>query len=165
VLAALPAWLYRWSVKGTAVLLGPLVWTVYDARGRTPQVICESKFYEAVRLYSLAVLALFFVKITSLMGMPLGDLVAEWAPRLVERARDNPVLSAFIVPDCIPWWQMLLLANALLTWILYFYADRLRLRGTNHSSLSLLELGFAVRSLFAVSAIFGLVHISVSLIG
>jgi hypothetical protein len=163
-ISMIPALAYRWSLKGTSLLLSPLAWTVHDGQERTPEHVKESEYFKFTRWYSLAILAVLAAKTSALVGLDLGKVLPEPVREGFAIAKANAVLAAFLSPGTLPWWQVAMAFGAILTFVIYWYADRLTHRGFDDSKKWLLDFGFAVRGVLAVVTMFGLVSVSVSVI-
>jgi hypothetical protein len=116
----LPAWLYRWSLKGTFLLYSPLVWVAHRSFADDPwerlRDIRELAFHRLVRGYSGVVLALLLVRVA------LDLLLPTW-PSLWAGLPSAALLDAVLAPHRLPFWQLAMGTNAFMAWVLYFYAD------------------------------------------
>ena len=126
LLIALPAWLYRWSLKGTFLLYSPLVWVAHRSFKDSPwerlRDIREIAFHRLVRGYSVLV----FVMLLSRMAMDI--LFPSWRSLWIGlpfAAQFDAVLGSHmgVAPHVPPLWQIAMGANAILAWVIYFYAD------------------------------------------
>jgi hypothetical protein len=118
----IPAGLYRWSLKSTALIWSPLVWafrpvhpgetTIQFAHG-----IVGLSIYRFARWYSTIVLALFVGKLYIwVVWLEVGARLSQfygWT-----------VISSYLVPESIPIWHIAAAVNAVLTWIIYFRTER-----------------------------------------
>ena len=109
------------------------------------------------------ILGVLGAKAVTMMGVDLGKAVPESAMAVVTAANSNQVVAAFVAPGDVPWWQVALAVNALLTFLLYWYADRLKLRGYDGVQKKLFDLGFTLRGALGVATVFGLVYVSASI--
>ncbi len=117
---ALPAWLYRYSLKGTSLFYSPLIWVVHGSvKGSLRERLDEVRtlaVYRMSRLYSIFVLAFFVSKI---LFFSFWNNAAFWWNETY--AAD--FLNAFVAPQGLPRWQIAAAANAILAWLLFFIAD------------------------------------------
>ncbi|MFO0761695.1 MAG: hypothetical protein U0359_34955 [Byssovorax sp.] len=116
----LPAWLYRWALKGTAIIYSPLVWLAHstfsdDLHDRL-QDLRDLALYRLVRGYSAIVL----LALASRLALDL--LVPSW-PSLWAGHHAAPILNAVLAPHALPAWQIAVAINAIMAWTLYLYAD------------------------------------------
>jgi hypothetical protein len=117
---ALPALTFRWSLKGTALIWSPLIWSVRGAF--RPNLIDrlgdvrDLAFYKLARLWSVVTLVLFAAKITFLSSMKNPALRCQ-------RVLSAPLCDQVVIPSAIPPWQWASVANALLGWVIYLIAD------------------------------------------
>jgi hypothetical protein len=120
LLIALPAWLYRWSLKGTFLLYSPLVWVAHRSFTDNPwdrlMDLRELAFYRLIRRYSVLVLVLLLAR-----GV-LDILIPTW-PSLWAGLPSAAILDAVLAPHSLPFWQLAMGINALTAWALYFFAD------------------------------------------
>ncbi len=120
LIVALPAWLYRWSLKGTFILYSPLVWVAHrsfaDSAWDRLQDVSELAFHRLVRGYSVLVLIL----LSSRVG--LDALYPSWH-LLWAGLPSAALLDAALAPHALPIWQLAMATNAIMAWVLYFFAD------------------------------------------
>jgi hypothetical protein len=106
---------YRWSLKGSALIYSPLIWIVHSSTARSLrdhlQDIHELVIYRVARRVGLIVLALFAFKL------------CVWHSSLQNEIFGNKFVRAVFMPDAFPAWQIASAANAVLAWALYFAAD------------------------------------------
>jgi hypothetical protein len=77
LIALIPAYLYRFSLKSTAFIWSPLLWVMSIAEDQMPVdrrliVICKTAWYKISRWYSLFIIIMFALKWGILVG------VLEW---------------------------------------------------------------------------------------
>jgi hypothetical protein len=116
----LPAWLYRWSLKGTFLLYSPLVWVAHRSFADNPwdrlRDIRELAFHRLVRGYSVLVLFLLFARVA------LDVLYPSWSA-LWTKLPSAALLDVALAPHSLPVWQLAMSINAVMAWVLYFFAD------------------------------------------
>ncbi|HET6283559.1 MAG TPA: hypothetical protein VFH73_21560, partial [Polyangia bacterium] len=117
---------------------------------------------EFTRWYSLALLVLLLAKVAFFVGLSPTDVAPKWSLALLASARSHDVAAAFIAPDGMPLWQLLAGANAAMTFIVFWYADRLKNRGWTPKTQKRLDLWLASKSALAVVLIFSLIYVSAS---
>lgn len=113
----IPASLYRWSLKSTAIIWSPLVWAFRPISGaddprQFARGIINLGIYKIARAYSAviflflcfkAIIFLLWFQITSEM-----EALPSWK-----------IISSYLLPTSIPAWQVAALINVLLTWWVY----------------------------------------------
>jgi hypothetical protein len=119
VLSAI-AVLYRFSVKGTAAVWSPIIWTV--RRAFRPTLVAALRelrtlaLHRVVRNWSLIVLGLLLAK----------SIVFQLGPGVTGECRGwvrADVCENVVVPGAFPAWQIAAAFNAILAWVLYLLAD------------------------------------------
>ena len=70
--------------------------------------------YKAMRIYSLAVLAIFVWKMTILFGPQMITLNESF----------DQLILPYLAPAKLPLWQLAAAVNAVFAWVLYFLADK-----------------------------------------
>lgn len=150
----IPAALYRYSLKSTAVIYHPLAYLIETSFFTDPREllenICEVKLSKMQRAIALGTLVAFGAKIV---------VYSAWRS-LPDRWADIPFfdfVNAVIVPDSIPRWQVAGVVNGVLAFVIYFMADK-QLRSNPDSATSIRLIQF-VRSLLSVYTIVCLVLI------
>ena len=120
----LPSWLYRWSLKGIAVVYLPLVWvtiTTIDSGLSTKDLLKriagDDEIEKLRRAWSSVVFALLAAKTMVVLG---------WvsAAALLERIPSGRMVDVFLQPESTPAWQYAMGINALLTFGLFLFAAR-----------------------------------------
>jgi hypothetical protein len=174
VLAALPifvaAMVYRWSLKSTALIWSPLVWAFRPIRREDDpttfsKAIIELSLFKFSRLYSAIVLVLFAAKIwiwfyLTHLGTILHTLLGgSW-----------DVLSMYLVPDAIPLWHVTAATNALLTWGIYFRAERYafdaehRVENEDQHIATFFKSAFVTRNVLTIYTAMCTVYITIRLV-
>lgn len=116
----LPAIIYRWSVKGTALIYSPLIYIVAtsfsDDTTNKLLDIKELAVHRLVRIYSVFVILIFVAKIY---------LFSAWShlSGIWNKIPAVDLVNAYVVPEAIPPWHIVALLNACLTWLVFFCAD------------------------------------------
>lgn len=118
----LPSLLYRLSFKATSLAYAPFVWvaqttllTQLSTKIRLER-FTKGELEKARRWFSASVLSILACKFGIMLGwVPFGQLLSQLPSRqLIER---------FVQPSHLPWWQITLLIDALLTYLLLWFAD------------------------------------------
>jgi hypothetical protein len=122
ILGWLPSVIYRVSFKATAVAYLPLVWVVDATLRNTLSVktrlarIKKGELEKVRRKFSLVILAMLLAKFA---------LVLSWVDKSYVESKfpSQKIVTDFVVLDGWPWWQFTLAADALLTYMLFFFSD------------------------------------------
>lgn len=118
----LPAWIYRWSLKSTAWAYSPLLFVIlrtFDTSlsvGQRLKDIHISEIARFIRVFSLIFIALFIAKLLAF------QVWADWS-KVLEGWGFQPFFF-LIEPTIVPKWQVVFSVNALLGWVLFFFAGR-----------------------------------------
>ncbi len=121
-----PAWLYRWSIKGTALIYLPLIYIVRSSQRESTEEHLEDvrdratfKLARAVGVLSIVVFA-----VRLMAALSWNELVGWWEqlPRAIQRGADAYLNLNRV---SIPIWMWASLANALLVWGLWIFADNM----------------------------------------
>jgi hypothetical protein len=113
---------YRLSFKATALAYAPFIWAAHATTGSPLslkihlQRITKGELEKARRWYSGIVLAAAAAK----AGFALGLVERQ---SLVERFPTVRAAEYFLVPGGLPWWQLTLVGDAVLTVLLLWFAD------------------------------------------
>lgn len=165
VLMCLPSWLYRWSIKGTSLLLAPMLWLANDTEEQEPRQVAESLFMQHVNYLSWGILLLA-------AGRGL-DLALEidfglFAPyrEFITMKDAHGIIPAFFPENAVPVWQWLLLVCAAVTVFAVHYADRVKNKPRAHTARekAVLDTAMILVGILAVATIFALIHTSASLV-
>lgn len=150
----LPAWLYRWSIKSTAIVWLPLLWAVGPVgRGSADLLTRTNEHLSDIRegiAYRIS-LALSIGTIAAGLGKLV--LVAEWNRWQETWTRLAPrLLDALVAPMTVYPWQLAALLNAVIAWALFLWADGVRRRGTSsiESRANILSTTLMVRRLLTL---------------
>lgn len=118
----LPSILYRISFKATSLAYAPFVWVAHATLGSQLSTkvrlerFAKGEFEKFRRWFSASVLALLATKFGITLGwLPLGQLLAQ--------VQSQQIIDRFVQPTRFPWWQGTLLTDALLTYLLLWFAD------------------------------------------
>jgi hypothetical protein len=158
LVCALPAWLYRWSIKGTALFWFPLVFFAWDAPRTRPEYIKDSLAAKAAFAGSCAVsLVVLFAAVKRLIGVELPPL--KWYSDLIAASASNPTAAAFFPADRTPAWQIFVAIGAGIIVSGFLFADRLKNRGTFTSiHKKIVETMYFALGLTSVAEIFSLIY-------
>jgi hypothetical protein len=122
VIGYLPSMIYRVSFKATAIAYAPFVWVAH-ATLRNPlsvkarlERITKGELEKVRRAFSWIIVATLLAKI----GLVVGWVDRNW---IEARFPGQGFIQNFVVLDGLPWWQITLGADALLTFVLFFFAD------------------------------------------
>lgn len=122
VLGWLPAALYRISFKATSLAYAPLVWvarttlqTDLSEKGRLER-FTKGELEKARRWYSGIVLTIMAAKV---------GVMLRWVAvaQLLAQIPSQTLIDKVIEPAKLPWWQITLLSDAVLTYLLLWFAD------------------------------------------
>ena len=157
--AAVPTYLFRLSIKGTSLLLVPLIWLVYDARSTKPEHFVKSSLIKGVFKASCFVLLVAFgASCLSALGTDFGH--SEHLTKIHALRSDNSLIRAFFPINEVPAWQIILVALASLSIATYLYAERLSIRGACPADLRAFQSMLVSIGLCAVVLIFALLGTS-----
>jgi hypothetical protein len=118
----LPSLIYRVSFKATALVYTPFIWVAH-ATLRNPlsvkarlERITKGELEKVRRGLSWIILATLVAKVA---------LVFSWVDRgyIESKFPSQKFVASFVILDGWPWWQITLGADALLTFLLFFFAD------------------------------------------
>jgi hypothetical protein len=122
LLQYLPAIIYRFSLKGTALVWSPLLWLIHTGLDRSLplrvrlEYLCTADLPRFQRYYSALLLIMFGAKVYLFVAWM--QLAHVW--RALPGAR---TFEQFVVPAGIPPWQIAAALNAISTWAVYFVAE------------------------------------------
>lgn len=168
VCLVIPAWLYRLSLKSTALLWSPLVWAFRPiGRSEDPSQFARRNIhlsiYKFSRIYSSVVICLFGMKI--MLWLSLNQLSESMINIL-----GYTFVSRFVVPTQIVTWHIAAAVNAVLTWVIYFKSeayihDVSANYGPDPRSMErFFKVTFYFRNIISLYTVFCLIYIAVSLI-
>ena len=111
---------YRWAIKGSALFWSPLVWIAHSSfRPHILRRVLDVRrlaIFSVGRAWAVVVLALGGLKVLFLY---LAVRPSDHCPTSIQAA----ACSNVIVPNALPPWQLAMLTNAILAWVLYLIAD------------------------------------------
>lgn len=167
VCISLPAWAYRWSIKGTCLLLFPLVFLVGDAPRTKPEHITASLVAKSAFGGSVAVVLLLASRgLQALVGddvMP--EATSSWYTKITSAAARSEIMRAFFPPDRVPVWQVLIAVSAAVVFFSYLYAGRLKSREIyGPLEQQIFAAIHVLLGVLVVAIIFSLIYISSSLV-
>ncbi|MEH2492151.1 hypothetical protein [Bradyrhizobium sp. AZCC 2230] len=117
-----PAAFYRWSIKSTALIWSPLLWIfrplqAKEAAGHFAEGIVTLTKYKLSRAYSTIVLVILGFKICILLT---------WTSfkSFLEALYGWSLISHYLVPEAIPGWHVAAAANAVISWVILFRAEK-----------------------------------------
>jgi hypothetical protein len=118
----LPSLLYRVSFKATSLAYAPFVWVAHTTLLNQLSIkvrlerFTKGEFEKVRRWFSASVLTILACKFGFMLGLvPLTLLLAH--------IPSQQIIDRFIQPSHLPWWQITLLTDALLTYVLLWFAD------------------------------------------
>ena len=115
-----PALVYRWSIKGTAILWSPLIFLAraspHIAIRNAANDIRYVALYRLQRWYGLLAVAVVGSKI--FLAREWSTLQQLWQGRPVSQ-----LLDSLLAPEIIPIWQVAQAMNGALSWVIYLFAD------------------------------------------
>lgn len=122
VVGYVPPMVYRFSFKATAIAYTPFIWAAHwtlvktlSLKGRL-QRITKGELEKVRRHASWPILLALMGKISLIYGWI--DLAF-----ITKRFPSQKIMEYFVVPGHWPWWQLTLVADATLTFFLFFFAD------------------------------------------
>jgi hypothetical protein len=156
VIVSIPPLAYRWSLKGTSILLFPLLFFVWEAPKTKPEHITGSLTAKAL-FGGACALILSFVggALKRAMGTDWGLL--KGYTFLVQSASKSKTATLFFPADRLPAWQIFLLIAAGIVFAGYLYADRLKVRGYTEDQKRVLEAAYYALGMTVVCTIFALI--------
>ncbi len=159
---------YRWSLKGSALIYGPLVWVAHGAtRGSLRDRLQDLHglfYYRLTRAFAVVVLLLFSAKVY--VHHAWSELEPYW-----RAIPGHELLEATVVPEAFPPWQIAVVVNAALAWGLYCAADWVIARWRRGSPIheqtieTVLHAVSLVRGVLSVYAIACGIYLAASLSG
>lgn len=118
----LPALLYRWSLKSTAIVWSPLLWAFKPISGAElpahfAKGVVSLGFFKASRLYSAFVLFLFLLK--ACLWWKLLTFQSDEQDAVLRE-----LIARYVVPDQIVTWHVVAAINGVITWIIFFRSEK-----------------------------------------
>jgi TIR domain len=168
VILASPALVYRWSIKGSAVIYSPLIWIAYSSTNRPLRVFVQDIYNLGIlkfwRWFGAFLLILFTAKIY--INYSWAELSPYW-----NSIPGHKLLDAIVAPEVFPPWQIACAANSILAINLYFLADWIVNRW-NHGlrvNVRVIEAGLRwlalARGVLSLYTIFCSIYLAASLTG
>jgi len=122
VLGYLPSALYRITFKATALAYAPFVWVAHSTFGNHLSAkdrlerITKGEFEKTRRWLASLVLGMFMAKLLFVYG---------WVDStyLLSQVPSERLVKQVLAPSGWPWWQQILVVDALLTFFLLWFAD------------------------------------------
>ncbi len=118
----IPSLFYRISFKATALVYAPFVWVAHTSLHSALAIktrlerFTKGEMEKVRRGFSIFVLGIAAVK----LGIVLGLLDISL---LLARIPSPKLVNSVVEPGRFPWWQGALIVDALLTYMLFFFAD------------------------------------------
>ena len=157
--AAVPTYVFRFSIKGTSLFLLPLVWLVHDARETKPDHFVKSSLVKGIYKASCFVVLIFFGSIClSVLGTDFS--LSEHLTKLRALRETSSTVRAFFPKDAVPLWHVATLVLACLSIATYLFAERLSIRGSTLGEHRVFQSLLGGIGLVAVGLIFILVTTS-----
>lgn len=122
VLLFIPALVYRWSLKSTALIWSPLIYVLHSTFEKGTSLLFRLEsittlgLYRVIRWYSGIVLLMFAAKLWLFFAW--SRLAYWWA----ELPGVN-LLNLYVVPTEVPAWHITAVFNALVAFVIYLVAD------------------------------------------
>jgi hypothetical protein len=160
--ASIPAYMFRWSIKGTSVLLLPLIWLVYDSQKAKPEHIIKSTFMKSLFRVSTAI-CFIAIGVVSMKVLGADFGLAEPLVRFLKENDYNESLLQLYIVDEVAIWQIFLVASSATTVVCFLSAERLSNRGYSEHQLNVYRHSLSLLGFFAVCTIFALVYQSASM--
>lgn len=160
LLAAIPAYIYRFSLKGTSLLLAPMIWLTFDAMETKPEHFIKSTLVGGVYKGSLAVITLAVGALAfAYFGTDFG--MREHLTKSALAAQ-SPRLAAFFPANEFTTWQGVLTLNALAIVATFHFAERMAIRGETPSHLRVFRALMVLVGVLAVVLIYSLLYTAAS---
>lgn len=120
ILFLFPCYIYRWSLKSTALIWSPLLWILREPiSGNLAfrlNLITESAAYRTARYYSILILILFLIKMY--IWFTWHKVAETW-----QTITGINTINAYLAPKEIPIWHLCALINTLSALFVYYMAD------------------------------------------
>lgn len=159
---AISAYFFRWSIKGTSVLLLPLVWLIFDAKTTEPKFYIQSTLMKS--LFKGAVI-ICVGAIGALCLKLFGD--DSWFSDSIKLYLDKndpyDVISHFIFINNFFSWQIFIVITSVITVFSFLFAERLSIRGYSEVELNIFRGLLTALGFTAVCAIFSIVYAFINL--
>lgn len=161
-----PAYAYRWSLKSTALIWSPLLWALRSVRGAGKPL----RKYFSIYLGDPITGIVLWVSIAAIIGLAAKiALFNEWAG-FVDWWNATPlrqVLSLYVTPAEIQWWQVAIVINSAIAIIMYIFARRWLVR-IEHDVLTdealprrLFQIGLFIRPILSCYTIACTLYITI----
>lgn len=155
----LPAYLYRWSLKGSAVIYLPLLWVVHTFAGgeigKRLRGVKDLSFHKLRRWFGVLVIAILLSKV---FLFTYWEYIYQWGLQ----ADPYGFVALFVAPLELPRWQIASALNGLFAWIVLFIAEA-ALHGKDQEPS--LEVGkgytFAIRVFWLLGSLLTLYTVSI----
>lgn len=154
-----PSLLYRISFKATCLVYAPLIWVTHlTLKNPLPlkarlERITKGELEKVRRGLSYIILGVVVVKLAFIFSWVELSYFESWFP-------SRRIATSFVTVDRWPWWQLTLIAEALLTFTMFFFADAAITRIENEHTWSESVVSNTVNSASFLRAVLGVVTIS-----
>jgi hypothetical protein len=157
--AAIPTYIFRFSIKGTALLLLPLIWLVHDASTTKPEYYVKSTVVKGT--FNVSCSVLLVVAGFTCMRVVGTDFGLTSSLEKVYLLRDtNPTVRAFFPADSACFWQLVAVTLSCISVSTFLFAERLSIRGSSPREVELFKHLVSINGLGAVLLIFSLLATS-----
>lgn len=153
---------YRWSIKGTAILMLPMIGLLYDSKTTKPENIKNSLVMNTLFHVSCFML-LYAILILILRTFEINLGFNESIQKFLWLNDPHGIIKRVFPENKIMLWQLFLILTALLTFCCHLYADRLINRGYSNNRLWWFRQLLSTIGLSAVCLIFSLIYLSASI--
>ncbi len=159
---AIPVYFYRWSIKGTAILMLPMIGLLYDSKTTKPEHIKNSLVMNTLfRVSCFMLLYAILILILRTFEIDLG--FNESIQKFLWLNDPHGIIKRVFPENEIMLWQLFLILTAFLTFYCHLYADRLINRGYSNNRLWWFRQLLSTIGLSAVCLIFSLIYLSASI--
>lgn len=117
---SLPPLIYRYSLKGTALLLSPFIFIAHSASTINIENYFRNVISTAIHKIRLIYAGLYTLAFATKFSVLVGILTIG---ANIQNTRAKEIFNAYFVPDAIPPWQYASLINCILAVSMFFIAD------------------------------------------
>jgi hypothetical protein len=161
VFTTITTYIFRWSMKGTALLMLPMIWLLYDSKTTTPEYVTKSLVMKNLFRFSCLIFLCFGVfGLKRMTGIDLNFYLPDNFLKLLTLNDPHGLINKIFPEDRVMLWQGFLWLTALLTVSCYLFADRLVNRGHGDTTLWWFRQLCSSIGVSAVFLIFSLVYLS-----
>lgn len=133
-LLVVPAFVYRWSLKSTAIIWFPLLWAMHSVREAGKPL---SKYFD-IYLRDPITKIVLWVSVAAILSFLSKIVLFNVQVDFVDWWNRTPLLrffSLYVAPDKIQWWQAAMVINSAIAITMYFLARKWSIR-IEHDELS-----------------------------